>query len=135
MIALDSSFLIGYYNERDSQHAAARDLMDDFLGGKWGPGLLLEYVLLEVVTVLLMRRNLEVASRVGRLLLTARELEFVPCSDVFLQALQTFEGQAGTRLSFTDAALAVIARTRAEGRILTFDAEFAKFPGLHPQPE
>jgi hypothetical protein len=52
--------------------------------------LLLEYVFLEVVTVLLVRRDLAVATRVGRLLLDAEELEFVPCSDLFLETLQTF---------------------------------------------
>ena len=53
MIVLDSSFLIGFYNERDAHHATARPLMDRFLAGEWGAGLLLEYVFLEVVTVLI----------------------------------------------------------------------------------
>ena len=43
-----------------------------------------EYVFLEIVTVLLVRRDLEAAVRVGQLLLEAQELEFVLCSDLFL---------------------------------------------------
>jgi len=41
-----------------------------------GRGLLLEYVFLEVATVLLVRRDLGVVARVGRLLLDAEELDF-----------------------------------------------------------
>src|SRR3954454_7285121 len=100
MIVLDSNFLIGFYNERDAHHSAASALMDRFLNGEWGRGLLLEYVFLEVATVLIVRRDLDVATRVGRLLLEADELEFVPCSDLFIETLDTFAGQGSTRLSF-----------------------------------
>jgi predicted nucleic acid-binding protein len=48
VIVLDSSFLIGFYNERDAHHVAARALMDRFLTGTWGRGLLLEYVFLDL---------------------------------------------------------------------------------------
>lgn len=33
MIVLDSSFLIGFHNERDAHHHAASALMDQFLAG------------------------------------------------------------------------------------------------------
>src|ERR1035441_353334 len=55
VIVLDSSFLIGFYNERDAHHAAASTLMDRFLAGTWGKGLLLEYIFLEITTVLMLR--------------------------------------------------------------------------------
>lgn len=135
MIVLDSSFLIASYNERDAHHRVARRLMDDFLGGKWGNGLLLEYVFLEVVTVLLVRRNLSVAQRAGRILLEARELDFVPSADFFLEAVEIFLSQASTHLSFTDAAIMAAARTRCGGLLLTFDEEFRKVRELRPLPE
>ena len=50
MIVLDSSFLVGFHNERDAHHQTASALMDQFLVGKWGRGLLLEYIFLEVTT-------------------------------------------------------------------------------------
>lgn len=104
--------------------------MDHFLAGKWGSGLLLEYVFLEVVTVLLARRDLAVATRVASILLEAQELEFVPCSDLFFDAFNLFQEQRATRLSFADAAIASVARRRANRLILTFDDEFRKFPGI-----
>ena len=58
MIVFDSSFLIGFHNERDAHQEAARTFMERFLRGEWGRGLRLEYVFLEVATVLLVRRGL-----------------------------------------------------------------------------
>jgi predicted nucleic acid-binding protein len=135
VIVLDSSFLVAFHNERDAHHAAARASMELFLGGHWGKGLLLEYVFLEVVTVLLVRRDLATAARVGRILLDAEELEFVPCSDLFLESVKAFSTQHGTKLSFADAAIASVARARAEGRVLTFDEEFRKASGIKAVPK
>lgn len=135
MIVLDSSFLIAFYNQRDSQHAAAAVLMDRFLAGEWGAGLLLEYVFLEVMTVLMVRRDVQVAVRVGRVLLDAQELEFVPCSDFFPDTFAGFSNQPGTHLSFTDAAIVLSARSRADGLVLTFDQEFRRLDGIRALPE
>ena len=130
MIVLDTSFLIGFHNERDAHHQVARTLMEAFLAGNWGKGLLLEYVFLEVMTVLLMRRDLTVANHVGRILLEAEELEFVSCSDFFSTTLHNFATQTDTRLSFVDTAIATVAQRRADGLLLSFDAEFQKVPHL-----
>jgi predicted nucleic acid-binding protein len=150
VIVLDSSFIVAFHNERDAHHDPARGWMERFLQGEWGRGLLLEYVFLEVMTVLLVRRGIGVAARVGRLLLDAGELDFVPCSDLFTNAFQIFISQdidheiAGrpgqrtvvgratprARLSFADAAIAHAAKEYAGGQVLTFDADLGKFPGI-----
>jgi uncharacterized protein len=134
VIVLDSSFLIGFYNERDVHHVAASSLMDQFLAGKWEMGLLLEYVFLEVVTVLRMRRDPAVATRVGSILLDAKELEFVPCCDLFFETWNFFSNQTETGLSFIDTAIVQTARHRSTGRILTFDEEFRKLADLRINP-
>jgi predicted nucleic acid-binding protein len=69
MMVLDSSFLVAYHNRRDVHHGAAAATMERLVAAEWGPALLLEYVLLEVVTVLLARRGLDVAVRVATTLL------------------------------------------------------------------
>jgi predicted nucleic acid-binding protein len=135
VIVLDSSFLVGFHNERDAHHNTACALMERFLKGEWGRGLLLEYVFLEVGTVLLVRRDLGVAARVGRLLLDADELDFVPCSDLFSNTFEMFTHQGNTRLSFADAAIAHVAQERAGGLVLTFDEEFGKLPGIRVPSE
>jgi predicted nucleic acid-binding protein len=133
VIVVDSGFLIAFHNERDQQHPKARAAMADFLDGKWGTGLLLEYVFLEVVTVLLVRRDLALAAQVGDALLNAAELEFVPCSEVFVATRRAFAAQRGTRLSFTDTAIAT-AEARADRRVLTFDEKFRPLAGVDMLP-
>jgi len=130
VIVIDSSFMVAWHNQRDVHHGAARLAMARFLAGEWGRGLLLEYVFLEVVTVLLARRGLDLARSVARLLLEAEELEFVPCSDFFLDSLETFRSQVGTALSFADSAIVTVARARAQGLVATFDHGFRGVRGI-----
>ena len=79
MIVLDSSFLIASHNARDLHHPAAKRVMARILEGEWEGALLLEYVVLEVATVLRMRLDLHTPVGVAETLLRAREIEFVPC--------------------------------------------------------
>jgi len=130
VIVLDSSFLIAYHNTRDVHHAAAARAMVRLVAGEWGRALLLEYVVLEIATVLLARRGLAVANEVTARLLQAREVEFVPCSDLFLEALKVFRTQTTERLSFADAAIVTVARRQRPGFVATFDADFRGVDGV-----
>jgi predicted nucleic acid-binding protein len=129
-IVLDSSFIIAYHNRSDVHHEAAREVMAGFLDGTWGDGLLLEYVFLEVVTVLQLRLGHEAAVSVGSLLLEARELSLVPCSELFLPALRVFREQNDHGLSFVDSAIVAEARRHGSGHVATFDRGFAAIDGV-----
>jgi predicted nucleic acid-binding protein len=135
MLVLDSSFLIAYHNARDIHHTAAARAMTSLLQGEWGQALLLEYVFLEVVTVLLARRGLAVATEVATKLLGAREVEFVPCSELFVEVLDTFREQSGERLSFADSAIVTVARRHTPGFVATFDADFRGLEGISVIPD
>lgn len=130
MIVLDSSFLVAYHNQRDVHHGKAAAIMEKLIAGEWGPALLPEYVFLEVVTVLLARRGLDVAVRVATTLLQAREVEFVPSSDMFPDVMETFRGQRQGRLSFADAAVVTVAHKRAARFVATFDRDFRQVEGV-----
>ena len=137
MILLDSSFVIAYHNARDVHHPAAAPAMRDLVAGVWGHALLLEYVFLEVVTVLLARRGLATASTVGTFLMQAREVEFVPCSQIFHDTLSTFRSQRGptkSLLSFTDAAIVTVARQRDASFLATFDSDFESIESISVVP-
>jgi predicted nucleic acid-binding protein len=134
VIVLDSSFLIAYHNTRDVHHAAAARAMVHLTGGQWGQALLLEYVFLEVVTVLRARTDLKVATTVGAALLQAREVELVPCSDIFLEAFSEFRQQATGELSFVDAAIVAVARRNRPGFVATFDDDFRRQDGVKVIP-
>ena len=134
MILLDSSFVVAFHNRRDTHHAAANESFPRIVQGEWGPILLLEYVFLEIVTVLAARRDLATAVSVGEILLGAREVELVPCSPYFLSAYQAFREQEATRLSFADATIVTVARDRGAGAIATFDPDFRDLPGVEIVP-
>ncbi|HLA91842.1 MAG TPA: PIN domain-containing protein [Gemmatimonadaceae bacterium] len=97
--------------------------------GEWGPAILLEYVFLEVVTVLRARRGRAMASDAAETLLAAREVEFMPCADLFLEALATFRREDAA-LSFADAAIVTVARRDKHGYVATFDTDFRKVQGV-----
>ncbi len=130
MIVLDSSFLVAYHNQRDVHHGAAAATMERLVAGEWGPALLPEYVFLEVVTVLLARRGLDVAVRVATVLLQARDVEFVPSSDMFSDVMETFGRQRPGRLSFADAAIVTVSHKRAAPFVATFDRDFRHVEGV-----
>jgi hypothetical protein len=70
--------------------------MERFLAGEWGTGLLLEYVCLEVVTVVMLRLELAAAVRFGRILLEAEELEFAhPAQILSSKRWMAFPGKTG----------------------------------------
>jgi len=74
---------------------------------------------------------MNILTKRGHILLEAKELEFVPCSDFFRETRDVFTAQSDTKLSFTDAAIAYVAQKRAGGLVLSFDEEFRKVPGVH----
>ena len=129
MIVLDSSFLIAYHNTRDVHHAAAARAMVHLVAGEWGQAVLLEYVFLEVVTVLKSRCGTAAAKELGAQLLDAREVDFISCSDFFPETLSTFQRDKGA-LSFTDAAIVTFARRDSKGYVATFDEDFQSVSGL-----
>ena len=129
MIVLDSSFLIAYHNIGDVHHAAAARAMVRLAGGEWGDAVLIEYVFLEVVTVLRARRGKAVATELAGQLLQSREVEFMPCSELFLDALATFRREDAP-LSFADAAIATVARRDKHGYVATFDRDFRNVRGV-----
>ena len=135
VIVLDTSFLVAFHNERDVHHAAATKVMSRFLDAEWGPGLLLEYVFLEVVTVLRLRLDVTSAVEVGETLLRARELEFLPCSELFMDSFRTMRTEREAPLSFVDATILNVARRNDPGFIATFDRDFRGLDGVRVVPE
>ncbi len=135
MIALDSSFLIAFFNEGDAHHERAAAVMERFLDDEWGTGILLAYVFAEVTTVLMARRDPATARRVGDLLLHSREIDLVPGWAAFEGGFEVFREQVVGALGFTDAAIVAIARERAAGFVATFDSDFRGMAGLTIVPD
>ena len=104
--------------------------MPDLIGGVFGRLLLLEYVFLEVATVLLARCGPSIALETADTLLNAEEVYFQPCSELFQHALDVFRTSNAARLSFTDAAIVAAARRHETEFVATFDEGFRSIEGL-----
>ena len=135
MIVVDSSLLIAFHNTRDLRHGRAQDAMQRFASGTWGKGLLLENVFIETVSVLKRKLTPAAAIHAGGYLRRAHQLEFVPTSEAFLSYWNEFQSDYLSPLSFVDHAVAVTARQRAGGKVLTFDKAFRDLSGITVLPE
>jgi predicted nucleic acid-binding protein len=71
---------------------------------------------------------------VGAKLLQAAEVDFLPCSDLFLDTLETFRNQPGDNLSFTDSAIVTLARRHAPGFVASFDKDLRDIEGVSVVP-
>lgn len=64
----------------------------------------------------------------------ARELDFVPCSDIFIDTLKAFRTHAVQGLSFADTAIVTVACRFEPPMIATFDRGFTRIEGLEITP-
>jgi predicted nucleic acid-binding protein len=135
MIVVDASVLIAYYYPDDTHYARANVVMADIAAGNYGQALMPEYVFLETVTVLMSRLGQARAAAIGQSLVQSREMDFVPCSHLLLDAFETFASPTGARLSFTDAAIVTIARRNDPPYVATFDRGITSVPGIVTIPQ
>jgi len=130
MILLDTSVLAAFANSGDANHAAASKVVGEVFSGRYGPALLPEAILSEVVTVLLVRTNsIQRASEYGEKLLASCSMVY---SDYSLTqaALEVFKRQKNTKLSYADSMLVAVARKLFIRKIATFDKDFLKVEGI-----
>ena len=104
--------------------------MPDLVEGAFGRLLLLEFVFLEVVTVLRARCGHQITLDTADTLLNAQEVDFLPGSDLFRHALDVFRTTTVAGLSFTDAAIVAAARRHETEFVATFDEGFRRIEGL-----
>jgi predicted nucleic acid-binding protein len=136
MIFLDSSFLVAFEVDGDSNHASATKVMREVARGARGSPVISDYVFDEVVTVTFVRtKSLSKARLVGDGLLESFRMLRVS-DEVFKEAWQRFRNQKGTRLSFTDSTTVELMMQNEIDNIATFDRGFqsaGEFAVLGPE--
>ena len=111
---IDSSVLVGFFNEEDVLHQKALSLLESIEK----PLLIHEYVALETTTLLMVRSGKPIADEFLRVLLGNADFKIVFSSEAnFLLTSEVF-AKNKTKLSFTDAALLELSSTYP---VLTFD--------------
>lgn len=130
MIFLDSSVIIAYKNADDMNHKKAEAIFQNLNEGKYGIGIISEFIFSEVTTVLALRKSIDAAKEVGNILLNAKEIEIMKASDVFERAWEIFINQENTALSFVDSSNLACMEQKRIKKIATFDKDFLKIGEL-----
>lgn len=124
MIFIDTSVLVAFIVDKDTNHGKAVSLMEEIVVGKHGPAITSEYVFDETVTVVLVRsKSLDLAIKTGDLINESMPIIDV-CSIAFESSWNRFKNQKGTRFSFTDCTILEAVESNHIDKLATFDKEF-----------
>ncbi len=126
MIIIDTGIIAAFYNNNDKNHKRAVILLDNLRRGKYGTGILTDYVLDETVTLLYVRsKRKELAIHVGDLIISEKLGKFFPMSyELITKTWEKFQSLIEKGLSFTDCSLIAIADYLDCNDILSFDTDF-----------
>jgi predicted nucleic acid-binding protein len=113
-LIIDTSVWISYFDEDDSNHKVARDTLDKESAQVRVP----EYILLEVVTVLRLKKLNDVAEKFIRL--ATNPNVYLPAGTLGLEIAKVYNDKKFTKLSFVDTGLALLSK---EYRVITFDKD------------
>ncbi len=127
MIFLDTSVLVAYIVDRDSNHGKAVQLVDSIIAGRYGSAVTSDYVFDETVTVVLVRtKSLRSAITSGQLI--KESIGVISVNDIiFENAWKLFKDQESTRFSFTDCTILALISANHIENLATFDKELDKF--------
>jgi predicted nucleic acid-binding protein len=131
MIFLDSSFIISFQVEEDSNHSSAVRVMHDIVGGKYGRPFLSDYIFSETVTVIFSKtKSLQKAVKTGEEMKNSYDIRRVDESSLE-GAWGIFKKQTGTRFSFADCTTIRLLLETGVKNIATFDGEFRKIKNVN----
>ena len=130
MIILDTSFVVSYKIEDDTNHRKAVELMKEIAEGKYGEVIISDYIFDEAVTVILVRsKSLSLAVETGNDLRKYANIDKIG-SDILDSAWEVFSDQKDTKFSFTDCTILSMMERKKIVHIATFDAEFRKMKSI-----
>lgn len=130
MILIDSSVLVAYTVENDSNHERAIMVIGQVVNGDFGRAVTSDYIFDETITVTLVRsKSVEKAVAAGNYIKQAIEI-FKINEDIFDDSWQMFKNQKGSKFSFTDCSNVSLMKNRNITYLATFDQEFKKVSAI-----
>lgn len=123
----DASFFIAYHNSKDVNHRASRALIRGF---EEHPVLLVttDYIFDEVMTVLLVRGNKDIAIQAGKAMLEDANIEIMRIDEeLFNEAWEMFQSFKDKEWSFTDCTSYVLMKKLNIETGISFDRHFKQF--------
>lgn len=130
MIFIDSSVLVAFAVEKDSNHQKALKLLEKLVVGEFGTIFTSDYIFDETTTVIFARsKSIKEAILAGEYILNSTNLLKVE-EESFKDAWAQFKNQKLTKLSFTDCTNLSLMKNRGIRNIATFDGEFSKIESI-----
>ena len=131
MIFLDSSIIVAYIVDSDTNHEKSIEIIKNITDGKFGRMHISDYVFDETITTTFIRsKSLDKAIYVGEYLKMSTVILKVDDSD-FEDAWELFKNQKSTKLSFTDCSIIKLMERYGINNLATFDKEFSKINGIN----
>ncbi len=126
LILVDTGVIAAFYNRRDEHHSRALELLNNLRQGKYGTGILTDYILDETVTLLYVRsKRADIALHAGNIIITEKLGTFFPMTlDLIIKTWDTYQKLIEKGLSFTDCSLLAVAEYLECNDILSFAKEF-----------
>jgi predicted nucleic acid-binding protein len=126
LILVDTGVIAAFYNSRDEHHSRSLILLNNLRQGKYGTGILTDYVLDETVTLLYVRsKKADVALQAGEVIITEKLGKFLPMTlDLIKKTWDKYQKFIDKGLSFTDCSLLTMAEFLECNDILSFAKEF-----------
>lgn len=123
MTILDSNVWIAFFNKSDNQHKKAEKVFQETSDSMF----ITEYVILEVVSVLTVRANKNIANEFIKLIIDNEDVKILLSSEKpFKKTVRTFLDYPKNNLSFTDISLLSLS---GKYNIITFDKDLKKVIG------
>ncbi len=126
LILVDTGVIAAFYNSRDEHHSRSLILLNNLRQGKYGTGIITDYVLDETVTLLYVRsKNIDVALQAGKVIISEKLGKFLPMTlDLIKRTWDKYQKLINNGLSFTDCSLVAVAEYLECNDILSFAEEF-----------
>lgn len=130
-IVIDTDVLIAFISKRETEHQAAKGLVENALSGRWGTPFVTDFIIDEGLTLLMARKaRLEAAERLIALFSPAdpaAPVSLLPIrvgEEAFTSSLGLFRRHYERGLSFTDCTTVAVAEQRQVAQVASFDDGF-----------
>jgi predicted nucleic acid-binding protein len=125
-VFVDTSVWIAARNLDDVNHLRAKEILTSMLKGELGEIYTSDYILDEVVTLMLKRtKRLELAIEMGEYILKSPRIRKLRITEeIFDDAWKKFKSLKGKLMSFTDCTSLVLMEKRGIEYIASFDSGF-----------
>ena len=120
MYLLDSCVVIAYFRKEEMDHKEAMTIIDQI-----DRFVITDYILVEVVNILMMKEGIKVAQMVLKYLTSNKSIEIFRLDDDELDTVITDYQKLNKKISFADLSLKIIAQKR-KLELVTFDKQLKK---------